>query len=318
MSLVIPNTLGNKSGQAQLGLLDENFTYIVNALNPLMPVNNKTTLGTVSAGNPTINPTSLSLGGDYSSVAGQNLKLKLSDTGTLSSDFGIGISAWQQDYVVPLSASHVFYVNAAERLRISETSITLSTSCYSSGYLNAQGNIPNTGNIATSVGGLGSIMVQGPNASTAAYMCFHKPGNYAAYFGIDTDNYFAIGGWSAGAGLANFKANIVTARSTAKAWAYLVNGIIVASHNISAVSKPGTGRYLFTMTTAMADTNYAVGLTASGNVSVQHCNGYIDSPIGSAGTYVHSTTQFQIGFWNSANSGNIADQTYLSVIVYGN
>ena len=137
MSLVIPNTLGNKSGQAQLGLLDENFTYIVNALNPLMPVNNKTTLGTVSAGNPTINPTSLSLGGDYSSVAGQNLKLKLSDTGTLSSDFGIGISAWQQDYVVPLSASHVFYVNAAERLRISETSITLSTSCYSSGYLNA-------------------------------------------------------------------------------------------------------------------------------------------------------------------------------------
>lgn len=30
-------------------------------------------------------------------------------------------------------------------------------------------------------------------------MTFHRPGNYAAYFGLDTDNNFRVGGWSMGA-----------------------------------------------------------------------------------------------------------------------
>lgn len=33
----------------------------------------------------------------------------------------------------------------------------------------------------------------------AAYMAFHRPGSYASMFGIDTDNKWKIGGWSAGA-----------------------------------------------------------------------------------------------------------------------
>ncbi|MGZ3770394.1 MAG: tail fiber domain-containing protein [Bdellovibrio sp.] len=32
----------------------------------------------------------------------------------------------------------------------------------------------------------------------AAFMSFHRPGNFAAYFGIDTDNQFKVGGWSMG------------------------------------------------------------------------------------------------------------------------
>ncbi|MGZ3797024.1 MAG: tail fiber domain-containing protein, partial [Pseudobdellovibrionaceae bacterium] len=41
---------------------------------------------------------------------------------------------------------------------------------------------------------------QGSGGSAgAAFMSFHRPGNYAAYFGLDTDNQFKVGGWSMGA-----------------------------------------------------------------------------------------------------------------------
>lgn len=36
-------------------------------------------------------------------------------------------------------------------------------------------------------------------AEAAAFMSFHRPGYFAAYFGLDVDNKFKIGGWSMGA-----------------------------------------------------------------------------------------------------------------------
>lgn len=52
--------------------------------------------------------------------------------------------------------------------------------------------------IGDATGGLGRLEVF--NASTgAAFMTFHRSGNYAAYFGLDTDNQWKVGGWSAGA-----------------------------------------------------------------------------------------------------------------------
>ena len=64
------------------------------------------------------------------------------------------------------------------------------------GQLNSQGN--QGSGIGTGTGGLGAIMVQG-NGTNAAFMAFHRPGSYAAYFGLDTDNQWKVGGWSAGA-----------------------------------------------------------------------------------------------------------------------
>jgi hypothetical protein len=61
------------------------------------------------------------------------------------------------------------------------------------------------GTMLNATGSLGGIEVQGPNSSNSAFMCFHRPGAYASYFGIDTDNNFAVGGWSAGAALGNMK-----------------------------------------------------------------------------------------------------------------
>ena len=57
-----------------------------------------------------------------------------------------------------------------------------------------------TGNsgMATATSGLGEIMMQG-NGTGAAMATFHRPGAFAAYFGIDTDNKWKVGGWSMGA-----------------------------------------------------------------------------------------------------------------------
>lgn len=57
-----------------------------------------------------------------------------------------------------------------------------------------------TGAIAQSGGSLGALEVMGTSgAGNAAFMSFHRPGVYAAYFGLDTDNQWKVGGWSAGA-----------------------------------------------------------------------------------------------------------------------
>lgn len=68
------------------------------------------------------------------------------------------------------------------------------TSQVISGY--KQFNVSNTG-IANSAGNLSNIEAYGTGG--AAFMGFHRPGVYAAYFGIDSDNVWKVGGWSMGA-----------------------------------------------------------------------------------------------------------------------
>jgi len=63
----------------------------------------------------------------------------------------------------------------------------------------------NVGTLRTATDVLGGIEITNPGGANAAFMAFHRIGLYGSYFGIDTDNYFAVGGWSAGAALANFK-----------------------------------------------------------------------------------------------------------------
>lgn len=69
------------------------------------------------------------------------------------------------------------------------------------------------GTLRTTTGSLGGLELYSGSSTNAAFMAFHRPGAYASYFGIDTDNYFAVGGWSAGAGLANFKCNVMSKAS---------------------------------------------------------------------------------------------------------
>jgi hypothetical protein len=49
-------------------------------------------------------------------------------------------------------------------------------------------------------GNAGVLEVRGTgSADSAAFMQFHRPGVFAAYLGIDTDNQWKVGGWSMGA-----------------------------------------------------------------------------------------------------------------------
>lgn len=63
----------------------------------------------------------------------------------------------------------------------------------------------NVGTLRTATSSLGGIEINATTGANAAFMAFHRSGVAAGYFGIDTDAYFAVGGWSSGAALANFK-----------------------------------------------------------------------------------------------------------------
>ena len=54
----------------------------------------------------------------------------------------------------------------------------------------------NTGGALTGSNDSGALSVRG-DATNAASMSFHRPGLYAINMGLDTDNIFKIGGWSA-------------------------------------------------------------------------------------------------------------------------
>jgi hypothetical protein len=87
-----------------------------------------------------------------------------------------------------------------------------------------------TATMLTATGSLGGFELQSAGASAAAFMTFHRPGAYASYFGIDTDNQFAVGGWSAGAGLAAMKIGTLGVGTPASG----TGGEIRATNNITA------------------------------------------------------------------------------------
>ena len=62
-----------------------------------------------------------------------------------------------------------------------------------------------TATLLTATGYLGGLELQAANSSGAAFGTYHRPGAFAAYFGLDTDNQFACGGWSYGAALGSMK-----------------------------------------------------------------------------------------------------------------
>jgi hypothetical protein len=114
------------------------------------------------------------------------------------------------------SSSLAFKSANTERMRITAagnvgigTSTPSATFAVNGGFSFAQrGNFQgsqNVGTMLTSTGGLGGAECMSTGAANAAFMAFHRPGGFATYFGLDTDNNMAVGGWSAGAGLVGFK-----------------------------------------------------------------------------------------------------------------
>jgi hypothetical protein len=59
--------------------------------------------------------------------------------------------------------------------------------------------VPETSSIAARPNGNTPLVAMGNGIGGPAVMTFHRPGSYATFFGIDTDNQLKFGGWSAGA-----------------------------------------------------------------------------------------------------------------------
>ena len=102
------------------------------------------------------------------------------------------------------------------------TSLSLTTRTTQTGSQNAT--------MITSTAGLGGLEIQSAGASGAAFMAFHRPSAHASYFGIDTDNQFAVAGWSAGGALTSFKAGSLGVGTAASGTA----GEIRATNNVTA------------------------------------------------------------------------------------
>lgn len=75
-------------------------------------------------------------------------------------------------------------------------SLTVSGTGQFGGRLIASGT--NTSGIGTGATSQGNFEVQATGGG-ASMISFHRPGAFAAYFGLDTDNQWAVGGWSMGA-----------------------------------------------------------------------------------------------------------------------
>jgi hypothetical protein len=102
------------------------------------------------------------------------------------------------------NSTNGFGINGAAASATTATTATYLSTTAQTNQINFQAG-QSSGGLQNATGGLGGIMVQAGGGANAAFMTFHRPGNFAAYFGIDTDNQFAVGGWSSGAGLSYFK-----------------------------------------------------------------------------------------------------------------
>ena len=178
--------------------------------------------------------------------------------------------------------------------------------------LNAQGNQASA--MATTTGGLGGIMVQGPGAGYGAFMSFHRPGQYASYFGMDADNQWKVGGWSAGAnayvllhaGNYTSYAPSLTGGGASGTWAINVTGNAGSANTAAACSGNAA-----TATLASKASTLSQG---GGNGTAMTFNwvGQGGQPPwvwgGSDGVnhYVYNPSNFSVNYANSAGSAGTA------------
>jgi hypothetical protein len=87
------------------------------------------------------------------------------------------------------------------------------------------------------------------------------------------------------------------------------NAGIRGSGNVSSITKHGTGDYTVNFSSSMPDGNHSTVFMGSGAVNSLHCSAYL--------WYIrenYSSTSVSVGFFNDSNSGNRADQQYVTMI----
>ena len=103
-------------------------------------------------------------------------------------------------------------------------------------------------------------------------------------------------------GTGNSTSTTTVINGSAKAWGYFtyISSVltVLASYNVSSITRSATGQYVVTMTNALVDANYATvgsagAVTASGSTCNMHAN------TNTAGAFVApTTTVFNLNFVN--------------------
>ena len=95
-----------------------------------------------------------------------------------------------------------------------------------------------------------------------------------------------------------------------RAWAFYnqVTDTVEASGNIASIVRTSTGRCTVTFTEPMPSAFYAISITGSGNISVQHTVGFISGSPTASG--------FNISFFNTNNSANVANNDKVGIAVF--
>lgn len=138
----------------------------------------------------------------------------LANSGIIANSTGVFVNA---SYIATLSANNTTYVNGKTEgnLNVNSASTATTATNQSGGTVSAttgsfSGRVgasasQSVGTLLNATGSLGGIELTGGGGANAAFMTFHRPGAFAAYFGLDNDNNFAVGGWSYGAALGYMK-----------------------------------------------------------------------------------------------------------------
>ena len=134
-------------------------------------------------------------------VSGSSVSFGISDTSTGGAEIAINppqnSSGFAQIDVTGANALR-FNTNGSERMRIASNGVITTGSGIQAAGTIVGGN--NTGGTVYNSMDTGSFSVRSPgsDAGQSASISFHRPGLYAVNMGLDTDNQFKIGGWSAG------------------------------------------------------------------------------------------------------------------------
>jgi hypothetical protein len=151
-----------------------------------------------------------------------------------------------------------------------------------------------------------SIHLDNGGDGSAPYIAFHRQGLYAANFGLDVDNQFAFGGWSAGTGFTGVKTGNLT-----------VNGQMSATGNINAagqitatghISNQPSGGYVFT-----THLNANSGLEDPGSYTVQGFPFFSSDNYMRKASAAHIRTALGITAPNGDNLGNHTATTTLNM-----
>jgi len=247
----------------------------------------------------TATPSQLNTGLNYSNgTTRDKCKIYLYNSGTEQYGFGVGATG---DIQYHSNTYHDFYIantkvgsfgsggltatligNAATATLAANTS---SVSSAASGSYTWTGTQYFQNNAVNNTGTGTSAMLQAfsNTGSGGAYMAFHRPGVYAINMGLDSDNVFRIGGWSASANLLqmDMSGNLTMAGSVAgtniTAAGNVTGSSASCSGNAATATKLSTASGSAPSYSARAWVSFngtgTVAIRASGNVSSITDNG---------------------------------------------